>query len=914
LDFNINDRHSLEFVTNQQEFVPSKDFLNSQDERFPGFPWYTQGSQRDSYAFAVRSSLTKNVINEARYTISTGLSTFSAGISPADYAYTRGYVLAIESAIPAGVSGASNGSPYSRNSYSDRNTPTYDFTDNVTWITGNHSISFGGQWKLIRREGSAIGRIVPTVSFGLNSGTNNADTPAFNMFNATSLPGASSAQLTEARNLYAMLIGRVSGYTSTAYLTPDGTYAENALQSRLAKQNTYGLYVQDSWKMKPNFTLNFGVRWQPQSAFVAMSEGLYTKLESHAQVYGISGEGNIFMPGTRTGSNPRVIPLEIGEKAYPDDLNNFAPSVGAIWSPETNGKGILGFLFGSSGKSVFRGGYSASFVREGFDLLESIYGANPGGSQSLSRSSTTAAGTFTIGTNLRDPNNPNLAPLPNIIGTAPAFPIALTQSNSTNSFDPDLKTGTVHSFSFGYQRELDRNTVVEVRYVGNRGVDLQRQYNLNEFNTIENRFSEEFLKAQQNLYLNIAAGKGATFAYFTDVAGSNQLPIMLAYFNTAANYQPGNPARYAAANFTNSTLVTALSRLNPNIGAFAGASFENDTTRRANAIANGLPDNFFYVNPTTIVNGSWTVDNTSKTWYDSGVIELRRRLSDGLRVQASYVFSKAMANAYASSSAVAANFSQRPNGIDLARNVQAFDIRHQFKFDATYDLPFGKGNRFFSGTNSFVDALVSGWTVLPTIRWQSGSPFSLGNVQLVGMTVKELQKEIGVYKNTMIEVPGRTTFQAVTYLPYDIIINTQKAFNIQPSNTANGGYGTTYGTGGPQGRFIAPAGYGGCLSTYAGQCGFNNLIVYGPSFFKVDLTLAKKFRIGEKRSVEFRVTALDALNAPNFRVGGWGADTVGVTAGSDTFGQLGNGSAYQDISTTNDNGGRQIDLMLRIIF
>jgi hypothetical protein len=273
-----------------------------------------------------------------------------------------------------------------------------------------------------------------------------------------------------------------------------------------------------------------------------------------------------------------------------------------------------------------------------------------------------------------------------------------------------------------------------------------------------------------------------------------------------------------------------------------------------------------------------------------------------------------MANAYASSSVVAANFSQRPNGIDLARNVQAFDIRHQFKFDATYDLPFGRGSKFLSDANSVVNSLVSGWTVLPTVRWQSGSPFSLGNVQLVGMTVKELQKEIGVYKNTMIEVPGRTTFQAVTFLPYDIIINTQKAFNIQPSNTANAGYGTTYGTGGPQGRFIAPAGYGGCLSTYSGQCGFNNLIVYGPSFFKLDLTLAKKFRIGEKRSVEFRVTALDALNAPNFRVGGWSADTVAVTAGSDTFGQLGNGSAYQDISTTNDNGGRQIDLMLRIVF
>lgn len=152
------------------------------------------------------------------------------------------------------------------------------------------------------------------------------------------------------------------------------------------------------------------------------------------------------------------------------------------------------------------------------------------------------------------------------------------------------------------------------------------------------------------------------------------------------------------------------------------------------------------------------------------------------------------------------------------------------------------------------------------------------------------------------------------YLPDDIILNTQRAFNIDVSNTANGGYGTTFGTGGPQGRFIAPAGFGNCISRTAGDCGFNNLIVYGPSFFKVDSTLTKRFKWGERRSIEFSATALDLLNSPNFRVGGWAADVVGITPGGSGFGELGNGSAYQDISTTNDVGGRQIDLKLRINF
>lgn len=895
-DFNLTKDHSLEFVTNQQKFVPSKDFLNSQDERFPGFPAYTQGSNRDSYSTALRSTFGRNIVNEARFAVSTGLSEFSAGIAPADYANQGGYALGIDA---AGITTAT-----SRNSYSNRNTPTYDFTDTVNWIAGSHNISFGGQYKLIRAESSAIGRIVPVITFGLDS-----TDPAFNIFSTTTLPGASAAQLTAARNLYATLIGRVTGYTATAYLTEDGTYKVHAEQARLAKQNTYGLFVQDSWRVNPNLTVNYGIRWQPQTAFVALSEGQYTRLESFDQIYGVSGLGNIFKPGTLTGSVPRVVPLAVGEEAYPNDWNNLAPTVGVVWSPDFGNAGFLHTLFGENGKSVFRGGYSISYVREGFDLLGSILGANPGGSLSASRS--LAIGNLTVGTNLRDPNNPNLTPAP--FSATPSFPITLTSANSANVFSPDLKTGSVHSYSFGYQRELDRNTVVEVRYVGNRGKGLQRQYNINEFNTIENGFAGEFALAQANLYANIAAGRGASFAYFGAGTGTSPLPIMLSYFNTAATYFPNDASRYTAANFANTTLVAALSRNAPDIFAFSGTSFENSAARRANAIANGRASNFFYVNPTTPCSsfpacgtgGAFIVDNSTNSWYDSGVIEFRRRLSEGLRVQASYVWSKAQSNAYASSSVVFAGFTQRDNGLELAKNVQAFDIRHQFKFDATYELPFGRGRQFFSDSNWFVNGVIGGWTIFPTIRWQSGSPFSFGNVQLVGMTVKEFQKEIKVRKGPNV----------VTYLPDDIILNTQKAFNVDPTNTANNGYGTTFGTGGPSGRFLAPAGYGNCVAKYVGECGFNNLLVYGPGFFKFDAALSKRFNISEKRYVEFRATFLDALNAPNFRIGGWGVDTVTLTGiGSATFGQLGNGSAYQDVSTTNDPGGRLIDLMLRINF
>jgi hypothetical protein len=897
-DFNVHRNHSVEFVMNRQRFVPSKDFLNSQDERFPGFPSYTQGSFRNSYSTAVRSTLAKNIVNEARYAVSTGLSEFSPGISASDFAYSKGLLLDISAA------GATT--PYSRNSYSNRNTPTYDFTDSVTWTIGSHSINFGGQYKEIRPTATALSRIVPTVSFGIDASDPTNSNAMWTTCTVTTgavpancrFPNATNGQISDAKAIYATLIGRVSGFASTAYLGSDGTYKLNGEQTQSSKQRTYGLYVQDSWRMKPGFTLNYGIRWQPQGGYIVTSDN-YARLSSFADVYGPSGLGNIYKPGTLTGTVPTVVGMKAGESAYSEDKNNFAPSVGAVWSPNF-GDGLLHSIFGESGKSVFRGGYSISFVREGTALIGSLLGANPGGNLSASRS--VSNGLLTVGTNLRDPNNTNLTAA--TFANSPTYPFPLTSSNSANVFDPNLKTGTVTSFSFGYQRELDKNTVIEVRYVGNRGKDLFRQHNINEFNTIENGFAAEFVKAQSNLYLNQQAGKGNTFAYFSDVVGSQQLPIMLSYFNTAVNYDPANPARYSSTNFANTTLVAALSKNAPNIGTFSGTNFENSATRRANAIANGRPSNLFYVNSTTLSSGAYILDNSAKSWYDSGVLEVRRRLSQGLRVQASYVWSKSQSDSFQSNSDNFANFVHRDFGRSLAKNIAVFDITHAFKFDATYDLPVGRGKAFFGNANGFVNAVLGNWTILPTIRWQSGSPFSFGNVQLVGMTVKELQKEIKVRKGPDV----------VTYLPDDIILNTQKAFNVDVTNTANGGYGTTYGTGGPTGRFIAPAGYGNCIQRYGGECGFSNLIVYGPGFFKIDATLAKRFNISEKRNIELRATFLDLLNKPNFRVGGWGGDVVTATVGGSTFGQLASGSAYQDISTTNDPGGRLIDLMLRINF
>lgn len=892
LDFNLNKNNSLENVTNYQIFRNSVDFLNGVDPAFPGFPNFGgQDSDRLSNTTALRTTLTQNLVNEARFSFSGGMSFFRKNLSLDQFQNQGGYNLNLNGAL-----GITNATAVTSNNR--RVSPTFDFSDSVTYIAGAHNITFGGQYKLIKLRTASVNQIVPQISFGIDT----TDTAANNVFNAAAnFPGSSAAQRSQAAALYAVLTGRVTAFSGNVYLNESGTYEFLGDQLERAKQNTYGLFAQDSWRIKSNLTVNYGLRWQPQEAYTVSSAN-FARASNFTDVFGLSGEGNLFKPGTLSGVVPSFVGVEPGYKAFDTDFNNFAPSVGVVYSPNFS-EGLMRGIFGATGKSVIRGGYSLSFVREGTNVLLSILGSNPGGSLSATRS--ISLGNLEPGTLLRNPVNLTPAPFPTtpvypITGLGTTNPLVGSTAVSTNVFDPNLKTGNVHSYSIGYQRELDKNTVVEVRYVGNRGRDLWRQYNLNELNTVENGFAADFVRAQANLLANNAAGgsRAGSFAYFGANTGTQPLPSIVAYFNGVSAANAGNSALYTSGLFRNGTLIAQLSPNNPNVLGFA-ANTEGNTARRQNALNAGLPANFFRLNPTTL-GGAFIVSNDTETSYDAGVIEVRRRFAQGLRFQASYTYSKALSNAYASSSVVFSGFSTLRDR-SLNKTQSPFDLRHAFKFDAIYDLPFGRGRAYFSNLNPIADAFLGGWSLIPVLRYQSGSPFNLGNVQLVGITREELQKEVKVRKGDTV----------VTYLPDDIIRNTQAAFNVDPTNPT--GYSAQFGV--PTGRFIAPAGFGNCIQRFTGECGFSNVVLYGPNFLRFDVSLSKRIRIDEKRNVELRAAFLNAPNNASFRVGGWAADVINITNfGAATFGELGNGTAYLDTSTTNDPGGRLIDIIVRINF
>lgn len=912
MDGNITKNHSIEGVYNDQPFRSNVDFLNSVDPAFPNLANAgTQNSDRRSFSLGVRSSFGSSVVNEFRY---SQLGGWLGGDSRFDLVGGPEFFTNLMQGYSISLAAAGLTNPAIRNAFSGRASPTQDFNDTVTWVKGTHTFSFGGQLKKIQTISDSVGLVAPTLNFGLVA----SDTALLNAFtnvgDATlgpaTVPGATATELANAQNLYAVLAGRVSGFNSNAILGADGKYHFNGSRHFEIQENTNGLFVQDSWRAKSNLTFTYGIRWQPQTG-AKMNSANFALLTDPNMVFDVSGPGNLFSPGTLTGQVPKVRVNQIGEKAFEDDMNNFAPSVGVVWSPSFT-SGFAKKVFGGDGTSVFRGGFSRAFVREGTLIVENSVGQNPGGSLSLQRS--TNFGNLSVGTFFRNPGNPNV--LPPAFSEDPINPRTVTSADAALGFAPDFHSGYVDSWSFGYQRQLGRDTVIEFRYVGNRGKDLQVQYNINEVNAIENGFGAEFALAQKNLLANIAAGRGVNFRYFGDGTGTSPLPILVSYL------QPGNPnpsltTSYSNAAFASSTFTNFLAASNPSVLGFA-ANLANTATSRNQGTAAGRPVNFFHNCPTTL-GFCFQFDNTEKSWFDAGVIEVRRRMSAGLRFQASYQYGKSFTNAFASANTTffglgagdqsnAANNALRNRSLD--KSFSQIDLRHAFKFDATYDLPFGHGRKYLASSHWLADFVLGGWTLTPTVRWQSGSPILMENVQLVGMTADELKDAIGVYFNTTVTQPnGATSVANVTYLPSDIIDNTIRAFTTT-GNTASG-YAANQA---PTGRFIAPAGYGNCQARTTGQCGYRKLVIFGPNFFKIDSAISKRFKINERANVEFRMTMFDVLNHTNWRLGGWTGNVNNITAFTGTFGQMLNGWAYQDPNGSNDPGGRITDFMIRINF
>jgi hypothetical protein len=839
VDYNLTDRHRISTAWHRNAYSTFPDTLNSREARFPGFPVAAgQSSTRLSWSNSVRSTLSSNFVNEARAAYSSSpvvffkelgtASSFNRDIFSEESGFRLDFPLVTEPSAPPAPQG--------------RNAWNLLFEDSISWLKGNHSITGGGSLTHFQTT-SYNSSLVPEIDFDVVTGD-----PARSMFTGANFAGASNAQLTAARQMYALLTGRVSQIGGNARLENGKyVYMGNAQQDGVMREA--GFFIQDSWRMKRNFTLNFGLRYELQFPFYPLNNSYSTvTFDSLCGVSGINNRNdveracNLFQPGNMPGVTPEYLNFGKGVRAFDLDTNNWAPSVGFAWVLGQK-DGFLGGLLGND--AVVRGGYSKSYSREGLTNYTTRFSNNPGLNL------------------LNEPDrnlaNANLGPLPLLLRqperlgpgdfpSEPLYPFTGSVNDSVNRFFDGIQVPWAESVSVGLQRALGNTHAVEIRYVGTRSRDGWTTYDYNEANILETGFLDEFRAAQANLQANITAGRGANFRYYGAGTGTSPLPIYLAHFSGIPASQAGDPARYGSALFANSNFVNPLNRWNPD--PFAPASEDEDEglygspARRANALAAGLPANFFVANPDKL-GGAVMTGNGGKTHYNALQLEFRRRLYQGLQFNTSYAFGEM----YGSQ-----RFSFRKPRLLRRDTGSPGDITHAFKLNLVYDLPFGRGRRFASNAGGLMERIVGGWSFGLTGIVRSGTLVNLGNVRLVGMTADDVWD---MYK---VRIDSRGD---VYTLPEDVIGETIKAFDV--SATSPTGYGSL---GAPSGRYFAPANGPDCIEiddgADFGDCGTGNLVVAGPRFQQFDIAVSKRVALFGRTNFEFRIEALNAFNHHNF--------------------------------------------------
>jgi len=880
VDVNLTSNHRLSTSMNYTDLVSTPDTTNNREPNFPGFPnTGSQVSDRYTVQGTLRSTLGANLVNELRIGRSGGSTQFSPEIGPSQFSGTSvadqaGYLLDINGDFLTITNAASTGS------FSAREAGTKIVENTLNWLKGSHSIQLGGAFTQadvwIKNQ-----QYVPTIAFAID-----ANDPANAMFNTTNFPNASTAQLNDARELYATLTGRVSQIGGELRLDENtDEYKYLGLGMQRAQLRDWGFFIADTWRWKPNFTLNIGLRYELQQPFTAKNNSY--SFATMADVCGPSGVApnggcNLFQPGVQPGIHGVFSQFDEGTPAYNTDRNNFAPSVGFAWTLPPS-SGVLGTLMGrEDGDSVIRAGYTLAYERPGMSDFATAIDDNPGISQTATRNH--SLGNLGTPGSILLRNRGDLGPP--AFDPVRVYPMTDVATGDIMTFDPNIQVPYSQTWTAGWQRKLTNDMAVEARYVGTRSLQAWViPYNYNETNIVENNFLNEFRLAQKNLQAHVAAGCSGTgsnacsFAYRGTGTGTSPLPTFLGYFN--ARNDASNTAAYSGTNWTSSTFTAFLAARNPNpygmVTNTDNTGLMNNATRRQNALTAGLPANFFVANP-DYLGGAEVVGNGGYTKYNSLQLELRKRLSNGFSFQSNYVFGKAD---------ISERYSLRTPRKTVEQSGTVGGVTHALKANWTYELPFGQGRRWGGDTSGFVNGLIGGWSFDGIARIQSGRLLDFGNRRLVGMTASEL--------SDAFELRFDDAGRAVYMLPQDIIDNTVRAFSVS-ATTASGYSGEA-----PTGRYIAPANGPDCIEiaqTAAdngfGECGINSLIVTGPTLIRFDMSAVKRIPIKGRLNFEFRAELLNAFNRP------WFTPVLGI------------GNDPDDYRVESTSGAREVQFVWRI--
>lgn len=802
VDHQFNARHRASFTYSEQG-AQATNFIGAQ--RYPTVPGGQSPNETTTESLTVTSVLKPALLNEfhsgafrPRQTYASPWIVAGTGVLPS--INNQPYVLQL-SLANSPINTSVGDDP------STRISPVYQTSDNMTWVHGKHTLKWGGEMRFVSSAGYDNFYTIPRVALGA--------TTAVPVQNINTIPGI--GQNLGAQNLLTDLSGSIGGVLQNFNASPGANpqFLPGLTRYQHVRAPEYSGFFKDDFKVSQTLTLNLGLRYELY-AVPKEYTGRGAALEGGSgSIFGISGTSfaDLFHPGVINGKVTTIRQIGPGT-AHPDDRyfagdhNNFGPAVGIAWQLPWFGKG----------KTIFRAGYGVGFERNPIFLISSINGQEPG-LTNLANLSPTAP------TNLQ-----NLV-LPLKPGSQPLQTVPFTdRSSPVYALDSHLRTPYYQNFNVSIERVINSNTLFNLRWVGNRGVKLIQQANINEVNIFENSILDAYRITQQ---------------------GGNA-PL----FNKLFTGLPG----------VDGTRVTGSDFVRSNSSGLQGYLVNNDVAGFANAInfapllpgqngsilrRVGLPENFIVANPQ--FGAATLTSNLGSSTYHSMQAELMKRFSSGWTLQANYTFSKALGNYDGDGSALGQDFrTLRNRNLDKMR--MSFDRTHVFKANGIWELPFGPGKMLGRNTHGLLGKLLGGWQTGSILTIQSGSPMSLGAVGAFNtsgnntpVSVADIPKDLGGLR---ITGSGPVFFTGLKQVvdPY-----------VSQITTING-------IGQRSGMLAITDASGKLLlvNPQPGQLGMAPRFLTGPGMFQLDLNLLKRVQFKERYEFNIRADAINATNHVNF--------------------------------------------------
>ena len=594
-------------------------------------------------------------------------------------------------------------------------------------------------------------------------------------------------------------------------------------------------FFQDDLKVRPNLTLNLGVRYEYTGQPINLLNQITTARESD--------------PARALWR--QNLPIEARTVPFvPADKNNWAPRIGFAWSPHVGGT-IGRFLFGDKDESVIRGGFSMAYDPAFYNILLNVSTSTPVVFNNT-LSDTGAVGAPTI--NLALPNN----------ATGDVVRNAFQALLQRNTFDPRLLTFTTvspdfHSpssqqWSLGYQRQLGRNNVFEVRYVGNRGIDLFQTLNKNPY------YRETF-----NGFTSAGFGLTSfTFPAFPSLVGSTAPQVCV---NVA-----GTPDNEGACN----------GRL------LAGRGLIRERA------------------------------NTGSSSYHSMQSRYNGRLSNQLTWGATYTFSKALDNASEIFSFGEGFSAANPFDVEKnEKSISGFDRRHAGSANVIWDIPFHRDQKGFLGhiaggwqiNSTFV--LASGrpftvsqfWNILGAAAYQDAA-FQAGFVGLDAL--RAFWGNPNAPRNTVAITDVDAAYFSGVFGP-------ARAFVASPTgyysfNTLNQ-TGTLVPVSLNDVRYVFNG--PGAAARFGNPFGnVSRNSERGPALNQLNLGVFKNTKVGERVNVQLRLEMFNVLNHP---ASGYGIAGGAGALPATNVEAAGARDGFNDFTGVSKSS-RRLQLGLRIVF